>query len=124
MGTKLKFNSLLAPVDLAGRSRVIVERALDLLAGDAPSLILMHVLDPLMVDFATDHGWGSHDEIVAQMRRHAERDLETYRELAPAEVEMATIVSEGVPFLEILRKSEDFAVDAIVMGKVERHVGI
>ncbi len=30
---------------------------------------------------------------------------------------MQVIVSEGVPFLEILRKAEDFQVDAIMMGR-------
>ena len=32
--------------------------------------------------------------------------------------EIDTIVCEGTPFVEILRIAEDFAVDAIVIGKV------
>ncbi|MEX2113965.1 MAG: universal stress protein, partial [Pirellulales bacterium] len=36
---------------------------------------------------------------------------------AAESVDVQTIVSEGVPFLEILRKAEDFQVDAIMMGR-------
>jgi nucleotide-binding universal stress UspA family protein len=36
----------------------------------------------------------------------------------PAEIAVDTLISEGLPFLEILRKADDFAVDAIVLGKI------
>jgi nucleotide-binding universal stress UspA family protein len=92
--------------------------AIRLASGEKPVLILLHVIDPSLVKFATDHGWGSQDEVIAIMRQRAEQELEDYRQLAKDGMEIDVVVSEGVPFLEILRKSDDFAVDAIVIGKI------
>ncbi len=118
MTEALDFNSLLVPVDFSPASNVAFRRAMNLASGENPNLILMHVIDPSLVNFAVDHGWGSMVEVTTQMRRRAEQELEAYRLGAKAGIQVDVIVSEGVPFLEILRKSEDFAVDAIVIGKV------
>jgi glycine betaine transporter len=52
------------------------------------------------------------------MREHAEKRLQELKNVAPAEITVDTLISEGLPFLEILRKADDFAVDAIVLGKI------
>ena len=114
----LEFNSLLVPVDFSPASEAAFCRAMSLASGENPNLILMHVIDPSLVNFAVEHGWGSMVEVTAQMRLRAEQELERYRQRAKDGLQVDVIVSEGVPFLEILRKSEDFAVDAIVIGKV------
>jgi nucleotide-binding universal stress UspA family protein len=54
------------------------------------------------------------------MRKNAEERLDEYKTMGNEGVEIDAIVSEGLPFLEIINKAEDFAVDAIVMGKVGR----
>jgi nucleotide-binding universal stress UspA family protein len=119
MANPTQFNSLLVPVDFSAASEAAVERAAGLLSGKDPVLILHHVIDPSLVRFAVEHGWGSADEVTGEMRARAERALEDCRRMASAQdgIEIDAIVSEGPPFLEILRKSEDFAVDAIVIGK-------
>ena len=81
-------------------------------------IILLHVIDRSLVEFAADHGWGTKEQIVQQMRQSAELGFERFQQRAGGRVEIDAIVSEGTPFLEILRKSEDFAVDAILIGKV------
>lgn len=118
MNVPFEFTSLLVPVDFSPASDVAMDRALDLASGEKPVVIALHVIDPSLVEFAVDHGWGSREEVTAHMRRRAEQELESHRLRAGDRAQIDTIVSEGVPFLEILRKSEDFAVDAIIIGKV------
>ncbi len=118
MNDPIQFESLLVPVDFSPVSEAAFNRALALAGGDRPVLILLHVLDPSLVEFAAAHGWGSKDEIAQQMRERAERELQNYKEGAGSRAEIDVIVSAGVPFLEILHKAEDFAVDAIVIGKI------
>ena len=52
------------------------------------------------------------------MREVAEARLETLRNEAPTGVEVKSIVSAGIPFLEILKRSEELLVAAIVIGNV------
>lgn len=118
MNDPLQFNSLLVPVDFSPAGDSAFDRAVTLARGESPVLILLHVIDPSLVEFATMHGWGSKEEVAKQMRERAERELQSYSHRADGRCEIDAIVSEGVPFLEILRKAEDFAVDAIVIGKI------
>ncbi len=114
----LELNSLLVPTDFSAPSRDAFRFALQAASGDAPMILLLHVIDPSLVDYAIAHGWGEHDEIVSTVRRQAEEQLADYRTENGANVQIETIVCEGMPFLEIIRKAEEFHVDAVVMGKV------
>ncbi len=116
MNTSLSFDCLLVPIDFSPASEMAFDRALTM-SGDKSVLILLHVLDPKLVEFAASHGWGAAEELEKQMREQAERELATYKSRASGRCEVDVIVSEGIPFMEILRKAEDFAVDAIVIGK-------
>lgn len=116
--TRFEFNSLLVPIDFSAASRAAVDQATLLASGEGPVLILLHVVDTSMIDFAVAHGWGSREDVASEMRRRAEEALAEFREHVGEDVEIDVIVSEGVPFLEILQKADDFAVDAIIIGKV------
>jgi glycine betaine transporter len=120
MNSSIQFDSLLVPVDFSPVCESAFGRALTLARGKNPVLILLHVIDPSLVEFAATHGWGSKEEVAQQMQERAEQELQDYRERADSRFEIETIVSQGVPFLEILRKAEDFSVDAIVIGKIGR----
>ena len=112
-----ELNTLLVPVDLSATSRGVFEHALELVRGDDAALILMHVLDHDLADFAAGLGFESRDQIIEKMRGRAEAELTELKNLAGDRVEVDTIISEGIPFVEILRKAEDFEVDAILMGR-------
>jgi nucleotide-binding universal stress UspA family protein len=114
----IDFDSLLVPVDFSPASEAALMRALSLATPGKSMVIVLHVIEPTLIDFAVDHGWGSHEEVTAQMRKRAEEKLAEYGDRNTKEVEVVTLVSEGTPFLEILRKARDFAVDAIVIGKI------
>ncbi len=116
----LEFNTLLVPVDFSPISRGVYQQALELVRGDDAALFVLHAIDPAVVQLVADLELESHDKIVKALRQRAERSLAELKELASGKVDVQTIVSEGVPFLEILRKADDFQVDAIIMGKSGR----
>lgn len=118
MPRKVEFNTLLVPVDFSDNSRVAFDQAIGLAGGDDAVVILLHVVDTSLADFAATHELGSREETVQKMRDHAEAQLQPYVDACPDEIELDSIISEGQPFLEILQKANDFAVDAIVMNKV------
>jgi glycine betaine transporter len=113
----LELNNLLVPLDFSPISEGVFNAALELARGDDAALILLHAIDPALVDFAAALGLESREKIVEMMRARAESELAALKDRATTKVEVQTIVSEGIPFIEILRKAEDFQVDAILMGK-------
>jgi glycine betaine transporter len=113
-----EFNGLLVPVDFSAAARAAFDRALELASGEDAMVILLHVMDTSLIEFATVNQLAAaREEVVDAMRARAELALADYRAPADAPVEVMTILVEGVPFLEIIKKAEEFGVDAIVMGK-------
>ncbi len=116
----IDFNTLLVPVDFSENSKGAFAQAIGLVSGETPVVILLHVLDPSLPEFAEAHGLGSQEEIMHRMRDRAQRLLDEYVDACPDGIEVDPIISEGRAFLEILQKADDFAVDAIVMSKIGR----
>lgn len=114
------FNTLLVPIDFSDNSKAAFAQAISLVTGDNPVVILLHVIDSSLPEFAEAHDLGPHEQIVHRMRERAERLLKEYTDACPDDIEADTIICEGRPFMEILQKSDDFAVDAIVMSKIGR----
>jgi glycine betaine transporter len=113
----MELNTLLVPLDFSPISAGVFQAALELVRGDDAALILLHAIDPALVDFAAGLEVEPREKIIATMRGRAEDELAALKQRAAGRVDVQTIVSEGIPFLEILRKAEDFQVDAILMGK-------
>jgi glycine betaine transporter len=113
-----ELNTLLVPVDFSSVSENALRRGMELVHGDDAALILLHVVDPTLADLPVALELGERDALVHAMRARAQRELDALRARDAGHVEIQTIVCEGVPFIEILRKAEDFDVDAILMGKL------
>jgi len=113
----IELNNLLVPVDFSPVSRSVYEQAEQLVRGDDAAILLLHAIDPTAIDFAEGLGLGARQAIVDAARSKAEQELEQWRAEAAEGIDVQVIVSEGVPFMEILRKAEDFQVDAIMMGR-------
>lgn len=109
--------SLLVPVDFSPASRVALAEAAKMVAGETPVVIVLHVIDQAQVTLSASYELGAEKEIAARMRERAERELARVREELGDHVEIETIVCEGVPFLEIIRKADEFQVGAVVMSK-------
>ncbi len=118
MNSDLEFGTLLVPVDMSPTSEAAFRCALRLAAGESPVVIALHVIDESLIEFAAAHEFGTRDEVVQRVRQRAERQLAALKVHAPPRIEVDTVICEGQPFLEILRKADDFAVDAILIGKV------
>lgn len=113
----LELNEILVPVDFSPEAQAVFRRSLSMLNGDQPSVILLHVIDPALADLLEAQGLGERSATLQSLHSRAEAMLERLRGLAPAGVDVVTIVSEGVPFYEIVSKADDFAVDAVVMAR-------
>jgi nucleotide-binding universal stress UspA family protein len=120
MNNKSPFNSVLVPTDFSPASRKAVQWALRSVDGNNSVIIVLHVLDEAIIETITAHEFGGRDEVTSRMREHAQQQLSEYEHADDANEDVAidTIIAEGMPFLEILQKARDFAVDAIVMGQV------
>ena len=118
MEKPVRFESLLVPIDFSASSAAAFQHAVELAAGENKVIILLHVIDPAYVQFAVDHGLGSADEITERMKSRAMQQMQEWKSRVRKDVEVDIVISEGIPFLEVLRKAEDFIVDAVVMGKI------
>jgi nucleotide-binding universal stress UspA family protein len=114
----IEFGTLLVPTDFSAASETALAQAVNLAGEKKPVVILLHVIDPSLVHFAAAHKFGSAAEVTERMRHQAQQDLAALKQQFQDRADIDTIACEGTPFVEILRKAEDFAVDAIVIGKV------
>jgi glycine betaine transporter len=112
-----EFKSLLVPVDFSAMSRAAFDYALKLASGEGLTLILLHVVDTSLVEFGAALEMTPREQILHRMRDRAALALESYSAPAGSPVEIQSVISEGTPFLEIVRKASEFYVDAIVMGR-------
>lgn len=118
MSTTTSFNSILVPIDFSPASLAAVEWALKLVSGEEPSVMLVHVIDTSLVHTMVEHGFGTPDEVTGRLRQDAEQKLDEMKEGSAESPKIITLICEGVPFVEIIQKANDFAVDAVVMSKV------
>lgn len=118
MNNKNPLNSVLVPTDFSPASQDAFQWALSGVDGNDSVIIVLHVLDEAIIETIAVHEFAKRDEIARGMRQRAEEQLAEYKESSNENVAIDTMVVEGIPFLEIIQKSEDFAVDAVVMGQV------
>lgn len=110
--------TLLVPVDFSRASRRALAQAVSVLGGANPLVILLHVIDKGQIEFAIEHGIAGRRGLLQRMRRNAEKQMRAFEDqVRRQDVRVQSVISVGIPFFEILRKSEDFQVDCIVMGK-------
>jgi nucleotide-binding universal stress UspA family protein len=118
MDTEFEFNTLLVPTDFSPSAQMAFQRAVGMACGDDPLIILLHVIDRSLIDFAAQHEFATRELALQAAQLWAEKKLQEFLEAAKPRIEVRTIICEGQPFLEILKKAEEFLVDAIVMGKI------
>jgi nucleotide-binding universal stress UspA family protein len=118
MTNKVPFNSLLVPTDFSDHSWSAFQHARLLVDGQDSEIIVVHAIDPSIVNHMVELGIGEHDAILKSMRENALERLKRYSEVSSDSTHVDVLVCEGIPFFEIVRKAEDFAVDAVVMSKL------
>jgi nucleotide-binding universal stress UspA family protein len=118
MKNKLPFNSLLVPTDFSENAWSAFEHARLLVDGEDSEIVVVHAIDPSIINQIVELGIGTHDEILKSMRGKANEQLSRYSDKSDDSTKIDTLVCEGEPFFEIILKANDFAVDAIVMSKL------
>ena len=93
------------------------EQAVKLASGDDATVIVLHVIDSSLAEFAVRNGLATKEHAITQMRSQSESQLSEYAEIAGSQVTVKTMISEGSPFLEIIEKARDLAVDAVVIAR-------
>jgi nucleotide-binding universal stress UspA family protein len=114
---KVLFNSLMVPTDFSENSWAAFQYALTLVDGDESEIIVVHAIDPAIINAVVDLGIGDHASILESMKSKASERMRAYSSLSADSTNVDTLTCEGEPFFEIIRKARDFAVDAIVMSK-------
>jgi nucleotide-binding universal stress UspA family protein len=115
---KMPFNSLMVPTDFSENAWKAFQQALLLVDGDESEIVVVHAIDPAIVNGIVELGFGDHDEILTSLRANTLERMKVYASTSCESTNVDTLVCEGEPFFEIIRKAKDFAVDAIVMSKV------
>lgn len=118
MTNKVPFNSLLVPTDFSEHSWSAFQHAQQLVDGQDSEIVVVHAIDPSIINHMVEMGIGDHDAVLKSMRENSNERLKEYAEVSNESTNVDVLVCEGVPFFEIVRKSQDFAVDAIVMSKL------
>ena len=118
MKNKIPFNSLLVPTDFSENAWSAFEHARLLVDGEDSEIVVVHAIDPSIINQIVELGIGTHDEILKSMRVKANEQLSRYSDTSDDSTKIDTLVCEGEPFFEIILKANDFAVDAIVMSKL------
>lgn len=118
MPNKVPFNSLLVPTDFSENAWSAFQHARLLVDGEDSEIVVVHAIDPAIVNQVVQLGMGDYDVILKSMRANALERLKRYAEASDSSTNVDTLVCEGEPFFEIILKADDFAVDAIVMSKL------
>ena len=111
----MELNEVLVPVDFSKASRATFLQAQEMVTGEGAAIILLHVIDPSLVEAVTSGGLASQRTTLRKLRSRATQEMAEM--VASASVEVTPVVSEGIPFYEIARHAEEFDVDAVIIGK-------
>ena len=114
----MELNTLLVPVDFSDISKAAFLGAAQLATGDDCAVILLHVIDLAVPQMVEKLEFATVEEVVSKLRTQAESTLEAWKQLVEKPIDVQIVVCEGQPFMEIVRKAEEFQVDAILMSKL------
>jgi len=118
MTQKTPFNSLLVPTDFSENAWSAFQHARLLVDDEESEIVVIHVVDHTLVNQIVELGISDHELTYKKLRENAKEKMKRYADQSSESTQVDTLVCEGEPFFEIVRKAEEFAVDAIVMSKL------
>lgn len=118
MKKKTPFNSLLVPTDFSENAWSAFQHARLLVDDEESEIVVVHVIDHAIVNQIVELGISDHDQTCKSLRENAKANMKQYDAESSESTQVDTLICEGEPFFEIVRKAEEFAVDAIVMSKL------
>ncbi len=107
---------MLAAIDFSDCCRLALRMSLELIARQDTEIIVLHVINEQVIQECINTGLLAEDDIKKKLFIDAKEKLKSFikEELHGSTVK--SVVSGGVPYLEIIRRAEEFDADIIVMG--------
>ena len=116
----MPFKRIICPVDFSDSSLAAFETAVEMAQRDAAELLVLHVIEgrPVVSEWFPTHSLG---EMTVRMEEKAHQAVNTLLTCTAPKTEglaVATIIVNGIPFVEILKQASTWKADLIVLGAV------
>ncbi len=114
----MPFKRVLCPVDFSDSALTAFETAVEMAQTDSAELLLLHVIEgrPVLSEWFPSHSLG---EMTVRMEEKAHQAVNTLLSCTAPKTDklaVATIIVNGVPFVEILKQANTWKADLIVLG--------
>jgi len=116
----MPFKRIICPVDFSDSSLAAFETAVEMAQRDAAELLVLHVIEgrPVVSEWFPTHSLG---EMTVRMEEKAHQAVNTLLTCTAPKTEglaVATIIVNGIPFVEILKQATTWKADLIVLGAI------
>jgi nucleotide-binding universal stress UspA family protein len=113
--------TILVALDFSECSKAAYLKACDMFQGRISRIIALHVIDSDFVKRCVTYHVGEEGKIKKDLFQDAKKRLHEFinREKR-GDIQVEAIVCEGVPYLEINRKAQEFGADLIILGSCGR----
>ncbi|HEY4481837.1 MAG TPA: universal stress protein [Candidatus Brocadiaceae bacterium] len=112
----ISIKNILCPIDYSVYSEKAIKYAIEFAEKYNAKLYLMHVLDIRIYDITDPELYNVNVIDKETINKLRERLHKCISEDTRKNIEVETIVIEGVPFAEIIKKAREYKVDLIVLG--------
>lgn len=112
----ISIKNILCPIDYSVYSEKALKYAIEFAEKYNAKLYLMHVLDIRIYDITDPELYNVNVIDKETINKLRERLHKCISEDTRKNIEVETIVIEGVPFSEIIKKAREYKVDLIVLG--------
>ena len=116
----MPFKRIICPVDFSDSSLAAFETAVEMAQKDSAELLVLHVIEgrPVVSEWFPTHSLG---EMTVRMEEKAHQAVNTLLICTAPKTEglaVATIIVNGIPFVEILKQATTWKPDLIVLGAI------
>ncbi|HHT9104407.1 MAG TPA: universal stress protein [Candidatus Wujingus californicus] len=112
----ISIKNILCPIDYSVYSEKALKYAIEFAEKYNAKLYLMHVLDIRIYDITDPELYNVNVIDKETINKLRERLHKCISEDTRKNIEVETIVIEGVPFAEIIKKAREYKIDLIVLG--------
>jgi nucleotide-binding universal stress UspA family protein len=116
----MSFKRILCPLDFSKSALAAFEIAIEMAQRDSAELLVLHVIEgrPVVSEWFPTHRLG---EMTVRMEEKAHQAVNTLLTCTAPKTRglaVATIIVNGVPFVEILKQAATWKADLIVLGAI------
>ncbi len=120
-GNEKRKKTILVALDFSDCSKDAYRKACKIFRGDIERIVALHVIDADFVKRCIVNGLGEKGKIKEALFLNGKKSLKQFvEEEKENDFQVDMVVSEGIPYLEIIRKAREFNVDMIILGSCGR----